>query len=65
MNAVQKCCAERLEEVMDQDKVAEVYVVNEMQQNPEGVSPKGSHSIRRHSEAMQKLTNVFLAKLRV
>lgn len=61
-DAVQKYCTEWLEEVVDQDPSE---VAKEMQQNPEYINKEGSLSMRRHSEAVQNLAAVILAKLRV
>ncbi|CRK14220.1 hypothetical protein BN1708_011098 [Verticillium longisporum] len=60
-DAVQKYCTEWLEEVVDQDPNE---VVKEMQQNPEYLSQEGSVTMRRHSEGVQNLAAVILAKLR-
>ncbi|CRK37767.1 hypothetical protein BN1723_018657, partial [Verticillium longisporum] len=57
----QKYCTEWLEEVVDQDPNE---VVKEMQQNPEYLSQEGSVTMRRHSEGVQNLAAVILAKLR-
>ncbi|KAH7347718.1 myosin-binding striated muscle assembly central-domain-containing protein [Plectosphaerella cucumerina] len=60
-DAVQKYCTEWLEEVVDQDPSE---AAKEMQQNPEYLTQEGSLSMRRHSEAVQNLAAVILAKLR-
>lgn len=62
-DAVQKYCTEWLEEVVDQDPA---QVAREMAlRDPEYMVPEGSISMRRHSEAVQNLAAVILAKLRV
>ncbi|KAK5997303.1 Ring assembly protein 3 [Cladobotryum mycophilum] len=60
--AIQKYCVEWLEEVVDQDPTAEV---RSMDPNPNMQSEGGSISMRRHSEQVQYLAAVILAKLRV
>lgn len=62
--AVQKYCIEWLEEVVDQDPdeaVRSMYTHNTDANNTE----EGSVSMRRHSENVQHLAAVILAKLRV
>lgn len=61
-DAVQKYCTEWLEEVVDQDPAE---IAKEMQQNPEYITQEGSLTMRRHSEAVQNLAAVILAKLRI
>ena len=60
--AIQKYCIEWLEEIVDQDpgKVAQG-----MKSDPNMVGDEGSISMRRHSEQVQHMAAVILAKLRV
>lgn len=60
--AIQKYCIEWLEEVVDQDPTE---VVRSMNNDPNLQSEGGSISMRRHSEQVQHLAAVILAKLRV
>ncbi|KAL7787760.1 sexual sporulation-like protein [Trichoderma ceciliae] len=60
--AIQKYCAEWLEEVVDQDLDGEVRSMNA---DPNVQSEGGSINMRRHSEQVQHLAAVILAKLRV
>ncbi|KAL2214181.1 ARM repeat-containing protein [Sarocladium strictum] len=59
--AIQKYCAEWLEEVVDQDLTE---VVRSMNADPNLQIEGGSISMRRHSEQVQHLAAVILAKLR-
>lgn len=61
--AVQKYCTEWLEEIVDQDPedaIRDMYTTN-----PDVSVMEGSISMRRHSEQVQNLAVVVLAKLRV
>lgn len=60
--AIQKYCVEWLEEVVDQEPTE---VVRSMNNDPNVQSEGGSISMRRHSEQVQNLAAVILAKLRV
>ncbi|KAF6816812.1 actin cytoskeleton organization protein [Colletotrichum sojae] len=60
-DAVNKYCTEWLEEVVDQDPDE---IAKEMQQDPEYSVQEGSVAMRRHSEQVQNLAAVILAKLR-
>ncbi|TDZ31212.1 Ring assembly protein 3 [Colletotrichum spinosum] len=60
-DAVNKYCTEWLEEVVDQDPDE---IAKEMQQDPEYAVQEGSVAMRRHSEQVQNLAAVILAKLR-
>ena len=60
--AINKYCIEWLEEVVDQDLTE---VVRSMNADPNLQSDGGSISMRRHSEQVQYLAAVILAKLRV
>lgn len=60
--AIQKYCVEWLEEVVDQEPTE---VVRSMNNDPNLHSEGGSISMRRHSEQVQNLAAVILAKLRV
>lgn len=60
--AIQKYCVEWLEEVVDQDTADSVLSINS---DPNLESEGGSISMRRHSEKVQHLSAVILAKLRV
>ena len=60
--AIQKYCTEWLEEVVDQDLTE---VVRSMNADPNLQIEGGSISMRRHSEQVQHLAAVILAKLRV
>lgn len=60
--AINKYCIEWLEEVVDQDPTE---VVRSMNADPNLQSDGGSISMRRHSEQVQYLAAVILAKLRV
>jgi protein unc-45 len=60
--AIQKYCVEWLEEVVDQEPTE---VVRSMNNDPNLQSEGGSISMRRHSEQVQNLAAVILAKLRV
>lgn len=60
--AIQKYCVEWLEEVVDQEPTE---VVRSMNNDPYLQSEGGSISMRRHSEQVQNLAAVILAKLRV
>lgn len=60
--AINKYCIEWLEEVVEQDPTA---VVRSMNADPNLQSDGGSISMRRHSEQVQYLAAVILAKLRV
>ncbi|RFU79447.1 armadillo-like helical [Trichoderma arundinaceum] len=60
--AIQKYCVEWLEEVVDQDLDGEVRSMNA---DPNVHSEGGSINMRRHSEQVQHLAAVILAKLRV
>lgn len=60
--AIQKYCVEWLEEVVDQDPTE---VVRSMNHDPNVQSEGGSINMRRHSEQVQHLAAVILAKLRV
>ncbi|KAI8285851.1 hypothetical protein K4K60_000870 [Colletotrichum sp. SAR11_57] len=60
-DAVNKYCTEWLEEVVDQDPD---QIAKEMQQDPEYAVQEGSVAMRRHSEQVQNLAAVILAKLR-
>ncbi|CAH0014542.1 unnamed protein product [Clonostachys rhizophaga] len=59
--AIQKYCVEWLEEVVDQEPTE---VVRSMNHDPNVQSEGGSISMRRHSEQVQNLAAVILAKLR-
>jgi hypothetical protein len=61
--AVQKYCGDWLEEIVDQDPeevVASMYTAN-----PDANPQEGSVAMRRHSQQVQNLAAVVLAKLRV
>ncbi|GKT57126.1 actin cytoskeleton organization protein [Colletotrichum tofieldiae] len=60
-DAVNKYCTEWLEEVVDQDPDE---IAKEMQQDPEYSAKEGSVAMRKHSEQVQNLAAVILAKLR-
>lgn len=60
--AIQKYCVDWLEEVVDQEPTE---VVRSMNTDPHLQSEGGSISMRRHSEQVQNLAAVILAKLRV
>jgi hypothetical protein len=60
--AIQKYCVEWLEEVVDQEPS---QVVRSMNNDPNLQSEGGSISMRRHSEQVQNLAAVILAKLKV
>ncbi|KAL7914546.1 sexual sporulation-like protein [Trichoderma velutinum] len=60
--AIQKYCVEWLEEVVDQDLDGEVRSMNA---DPNVHSEGGSINMRKHSEQVQHLAAVILAKLRV
>ena len=60
--AIQKYCVEWLEEIVDQDLND---VVRSMNADPNLHIEGGSVSMRRHSEQVQHLAAVILAKLRV
>lgn len=60
--AIFKYCVEWLEEVVDQEPTE---VVRSMNNDPNLHSEGGSISMRRHSEQVQNLAAVILAKLRV
>ncbi|UKZ73372.1 hypothetical protein TrVFT333_001018 [Trichoderma virens FT-333] len=60
--AIQKYCVEWLEEVVDQDLDGEVLSMNA---DPNVHSEGGSINMRKHSEQVQHLAAVILAKLRV
>ncbi|KAL6855045.1 SWI5-dependent HO expression protein 4 [Amphichorda felina] len=60
--AIQKYCVEWLEEIVDQEPTE---VVRSMNNDPNLQSEGGSISMRRHSEQVQNLAAVILAKLRV
>jgi hypothetical protein len=60
--AIQKYCVEWLEEVVDQDPTE---AVRSMNNDPNLHSEGGSITLRRHSEQVQHLAAVILAKLRV
>ncbi|OLN92045.1 Ring assembly protein 3 [Colletotrichum chlorophyti] len=60
-DAVNKYCTEWLEEVVDQDPDE---IAKEMSQDPEYAVQEGSVTMRRHSEQVQNLAAVILAKLR-
>lgn len=60
--AIQKYCVEWLEEVVDQEPTE---VVRSMNNDPNLHSEGGSISMRQHSEQVQNLAAVILAKLRV
>ncbi|KAK2047417.1 ARM repeat-containing protein [Colletotrichum somersetense] len=60
-DAVNKYCTEWLEEVVDQDPNE---IAKEMLQDPEYSAKEGSVSMRKHSEQVQNLAAVILAKLR-
>jgi hypothetical protein len=60
--AIQKYCVEWLEEVVDQEPTE---VVRSMNNDPNLQSEGGSISMRRHSEQVQNLAAVILAKLRI
>lgn len=60
--AIQKYCTEWLEEIVDQDPTE---VARSMNNDPNLQSEGGSISMRRHSEQVQHLAAVILAKLRV
>ncbi|TQN70517.1 Ring assembly protein 3 [Colletotrichum shisoi] len=60
-DAVNKYCTEWLEEVVDQDPD---QIAKEMQQDPEYSAKEGSITMRKHSEQVQNLAAVILAKLR-
>ncbi|KAG9257581.1 myosin-binding striated muscle assembly central-domain-containing protein [Emericellopsis atlantica] len=59
--AIQKYCVEFLEEIVDQEPTE---VVRSMNNDPNLHSEGGSISMRRHSEQVQNLAAVILAKLR-
>ncbi|KAH6604902.1 armadillo-like helical [Trichoderma cornu-damae] len=59
--AIQKYCVEWLEEVVDQDLDGQVCSMNA---DPNMQSEGGSINMRRHSEQVQHLAAVILAKLR-
>ena len=60
--AISKYCVEWLEEIVDQDPTE---VVRSMNNDPNLDSEGGSITLRRHSEEVQHLAAVILAKLRV
>ena len=60
--AIQKYCTEWLEEIVDQDPGE---VVESMNNDPNLHSEGGSITMRRHSEQVQHMAAVILAKLRV
>jgi protein unc-45 len=60
--AVQKYCTEWLEEVVDQDLNE---IVRTMQSQPNFQAEEGSVSMRTHSEQVQNMAAVILAKLKV
>ncbi|KAK7442193.1 hypothetical protein CaCOL14_000783 [Colletotrichum acutatum] len=60
-DAVNKYCTEWLEEVVDQDPEE---IAKEMSQDPEYSIKEGSVAMRKHSEQVQNLAAVILAKLR-
>lgn len=60
--AVQKYCSEWLEEIVDQDPNELARV---MSHDSECYAQEGSISLRRHSEQVQQLAAVILAKIRV
>jgi hypothetical protein len=61
--AVQKYCVDWLEEIVDQDP--EDAVTNLYHIDPGVNTQEGSISMRRHSQHVQNLAAVVLAKLRV
>ncbi len=61
--AVQKYCAEWLEEIVDQDPSEAAS--SAFATDPDGQSEEGSISMRRHSQQVQSLAAVILAKLQV
>lgn len=61
--AIVKYCTEWLEEIVDQDPADAVQQAHAVETTTDGLS--GSIAMRRHSEAVQNLAAVILAKLRV
>lgn len=61
--AIVKYCTEWLEEIVDQDPADAVQQAHAVEAMTDG--PSGSIAMRRHSEAVQNLAAVILAKLRV
>ncbi|KAL2015697.1 hypothetical protein VTK56DRAFT_5015 [Thermocarpiscus australiensis] len=63
-DAVQKYCADWLEEIVDQDPEDAVTTMHEHAVDPDLNVQEGSVSLRRHSQQVQNLAAVVLAKLR-
>lgn len=61
--AISKYCTEWLEEIVDQDPANLASAVHSVDTGVEGA--QGSIAMKRHSEAVQNLAAVILAKLRV